>query len=241
LSITIPDRDSPPLPGSSPPGPKISKLLLTRPPKPAPFQSSSRRIEPCCASNSSAETASVRGSGRPCCRSLDTARDSVGRPPSLVTIHSRMESKAQNAFRPFDAKPLIDHVPMADFYPPLSHPDSLSPLSANILGLIVSGDLGPLTIYTDRHGRKIAFPKSPPKKPPSPAQLVQRERFKAAQAAYMAITPEQKHNYELITKRLALCLTGQNLYIHVALSHAFLSLTTMERQARVTVLHPDPL
>ena len=123
----------------------------------------------------------------------------------------------------------------------LATPDKLSPLSANILGFQVSGDLGPLTIYTDRIGRKIAFPKSPPKKPPSPAQAVQRERFRLSQVAYMALSQDQKDNYELLVIRASFCLTGQNLFISVALTHSFQFLDTIERQFNISVEHPPAL
>jgi len=168
------------------------------------------------------------------------APSDAGDPASKTGNPPRMRLNALNAFHSTDPSAPLDLSAMVEFYPPLAHPPELSPLSANILGLIVSGDIGGLTIYTDRHGRKIAFPKSPPKKPPSPAQIVQRARFKSAQAAYMAISSDQKARYETIVTRLALCMTGQNLYIHVALSHSFASLSTLERQAKISVTPPEP-
>jgi len=111
----------------------------------------------------------------------------------------------------------------------------------NIIGLIVSGDVGGITIYTDRHNRKIAYPKSPPKEPPTKMQVDVRARFKAAQAEYMAITAEQKADYELLTKAASLCLPGQNLWIHVAMKHTQGTLDTLQRQTGISVIAPTPV
>lgn len=152
-----------------------------------------------------------------------------------------MRKQATNSFHPLTHVQSSDLTPYGQMTDDLATPDKLSPLSANILGLQVSGDLGPLTIYTDRLGRKIAFPKSPPKKPPSPAQVIQRARFSSAQAAYMALSDPQKESYELLTILASFCLTGQNLFISVALTHSFQFLDTIERQFGIQVEHPPAL
>jgi hypothetical protein len=112
-------------------------------------------------------------------------------------------------------------------------------LPASVLGLIVSGDLGPSTIYTDRFGHKVEFPKSPPKEPPSPGQQYHRERFRIAQRGYMALTPAIKAKWEDITRKVSLCMTGQNLYIHVAMKADYDYLDTLCHQSGITVPPPD--
>lgn len=114
-------------------------------------------------------------------------------------------------------------------------------IPASALGLIVSGDVDGLTIYTDRYGRKVAYPKAPPKEPPTDFQIYYRSRFGAAQANYMALTVPQKAAYEDLTKAANLCMTGQNLFIHVALKHTFALLDTLQQQTGVTVVPPDPI
>jgi len=104
----------------------------------------------------------------------------------------------------------------------------------------VSGDLGPLTIYTDRHGRKVAYPKSPPKSPPTDLQLGVRNRFRTSQAAYMDLSTVDKLAWETLVRRSNLCMTGQNLYIHVAMMLTFGFLDTLMQQTGVTVTPPDP-
>lgn len=114
-------------------------------------------------------------------------------------------------------------------------------IPASVIGLIVSGDVSGQTIYTDRYGRKVVYPKAPPKEPPTDFQIYYRTRFGAAQAAYMALTIAQKKAYEDLTKAANLCMTGQNLWIHVALKHTFALLDTLQLQSGITVLPPDPL
>jgi len=114
-------------------------------------------------------------------------------------------------------------------------------IPASALGLIVSGDIGELTIYTDRRGRKIAYPKAPPKEPPSVMQINCRRRFRSAQLQYMALTPSQKLAYEDLARGAGLCLTGQNLLIHVAMKHTFGTLTTLMQQTGISVIPPDPV
>lgn len=114
-------------------------------------------------------------------------------------------------------------------------------IPAGFLGLIVSGDVDGITVYTDREGRKVAYPKAPPKEPPTDFQIYYRSRFAAAQASYMALSPSQKTAYEDLTKSASLCMTGQNLWIHVALKHTFGLLDTLQAQTGVSVIAPDPI
>lgn len=109
------------------------------------------------------------------------------------------------------------------------------------LGLIVSGDLGGLTIYTDRWGRKIAFAKSPPQKPATALQRMHRDRFRAAQQQYMALSPQVKADWENLVRRTCLCMTGQNLYIHLATKSAPRDLATLINQSGIYVDPPTYL
>ncbi len=108
----------------------------------------------------------------------------------------------------------------------------------DLLGFTVSGDIGGLTAYTDRFGKKVFYPKSPPKEPPTAMQVVVRTAFKNAQAEYSAKPPSVKYDWECLANRANLCMTGQNLYIHTAMVHDFDCLDTLMRQTGVTVDHP---
>ena len=110
---------------------------------------------------------------------------------------------------------------------------------AAMLGMIVSGDIGPSTIYTDRFGHVVEFPKSPPKEPPSIGQTHQRNRFKAAQANYMALSPQTRAQWEDLARAASLCMTGQNLFIHISLRGAYALLTTLNHQHGFALDDPD--
>ena len=114
-------------------------------------------------------------------------------------------------------------------------------IPASLLGLIASGDVDGITIYTDRHGRKVAYPKAPPKEPPTQMQVDVRAKFKAAQAEYMGLTPQQKEDYELLTKAASLCMTGQNIFISTAMRHTQGILDTIQLQTGITVVPPTPV
>lgn len=106
---------------------------------------------------------------------------------------------------------------------------------AQAMGLIVSGDVAGYTIYTDMRGRKVAFPIAPPKEPPSPLQVQHRSRFRTAQQNWTGLTPQEKAILELCTHRASLAMTGQNLYIAIALKNQTGLVETLERQTDLTL------
>lgn len=114
-------------------------------------------------------------------------------------------------------------------------------IPASCLGLIVSGDVDGITIYTDRYARKVAYPKAPPKEPPTQMQVDVRARFAAAQAEYMGLSSSEKAAYEELTKGASLCMTGQNIFISVAMKRTFGILQTLMDQTGVTVTPPTPV
>jgi hypothetical protein len=108
-------------------------------------------------------------------------------------------------------------------------------LPAQAMGFIVSGDVAGYTIYTDMHGRKVAFPQAPPVEPPSPLQIQHRARFRIAQQAWTALTVAEKATLELCTHRASLAMTGQNLYLAIALKNQAGLVATLERQTDLTL------
>lgn len=108
----------------------------------------------------------------------------------------------------------------------------------NILGLQVSGDLGDLTIYTDRFGKKVAFPKTPPDKPPTSQQNHQRARFFLAQEEWFTQTEQVKKDLEDMCRLGNVPMTGQNLWISVALRGDFAAYKTLQNQTGITVPNP---
>lgn len=105
----------------------------------------------------------------------------------------------------------------------------------NLIAARLAGDIGGVTIYTDRYLRKTVYPISPPDKPPSPEQTTLRSRFAQAQAAWKALTAQEKANLEEACRRANLRLTGQNLYISAALKHMNENVQAVGRQTGLTL------
>ena len=101
---------------------------------------------------------------------------------------------------------------------------------AHALSLLTSGTVAGFIIYTTKNGRTVIYPK--PDLPPSntPAQLQVRDRFKRAQAAWAALSPAGKRHLERACQILSLPLSGQNLYIRLALQTNQGKRLTMIRQ-----------
>ena len=111
-------------------------------------------------------------------------------------------------------------------------------IAPSMLGLTVSGDVAGVTIYTDRFQRKISYEKAPPQKPASPWQRILRDKFKAAQAQFTALDASDRRDWEDLANRANLCMTGQNLLMHVAMKHKFGLLDTLMLQTGVSVNPP---
>lgn len=123
-----------------------------------------------------------------------------------------------------------------------STPNFLSPpLAASLLGIYVSGDLGGLTIYTTKHGKKVWYQEAPALKPASAMQQAQRDRFASAQAEWKSLSPSIKADLEALVNKASLCLTGQNLWIRVAIRHEAETLNTLMRQTGINVPQPTPV
>jgi hypothetical protein len=103
----------------------------------------------------------------------------------------------------------------------------------NLLGAQVAGDLADYTVYSDRFNRKIPFPKSPPKEPPSPLQQAQRSAFASAQAAWSGLSTDEKAALEAAVKISSIPLTGQNLYISCTMRGDADSYATIARQSGI--------
>lgn len=116
-----------------------------------------------------------------------------------------------------------------------TEPATFTDLPIDVLGFAVAGDIGGYSLYTDRFGRKVAYPKSPPKEPPSARQVQCRSDFRNAQAAWKALTKQQKKDLEDACRRTAIPVTGQNLYISAILRHDKDSYLTIQRQSKITL------
>lgn len=80
------------------------------------------------------------------------------------------------------------------------------------LGLGATGDLGPWTFYTSRTQGIVWFEKSPPREPPSPMQVHQRNKFRLAGHTWRALTPEMRARWNSTQYLAGLRITGYNLF-----------------------------
>lgn len=112
---------------------------------------------------------------------------------------------------------------------------------ATFLGMDLSGDYSTLTMYYNMARKLIVFPKAPPDKPPSPAQIVYRTRFKTAIENWKALTKPQQANIEEATLRTSMQMTGLNLWISTSLTGELERYRTVARQANLTLTEPPIL
>jgi len=105
-----------------------------------------------------------------------------------------------------------------------------------LLGLRPTGDLADLTCYTSKRGRIVWFPKSPPQKPPSMAQIHQRNKFRAAAQAWRTLEPQIRANWLAAAKKASLFATGYDLWIFWQLKRDTAAIRTIERQTHLQLL-----
>ncbi len=84
----------------------------------------------------------------------------------------------------------------------------------NYLGLRVTGDIGPLTIYTSRRRKIVVFDKAPPLSPPSVRQLIMRNRWRAAASAWNEMTDQDRQSWSSIAAAASLSIPGYQFWIY---------------------------
>jgi len=108
----------------------------------------------------------------------------------------------------------------------------------SMLGTVIYGDIGPLTLYKNMNGKIVAFKKTWPKEVPSPLQLAQRQLFRDAAAAWRALTPAQKAEWESATLRASLRVHGYDLWVHHQLAHDDAAIQALQRQTETQLIPP---
>ena len=105
-------------------------------------------------------------------------------------------------------------------------PDSV----LHLLGLNVSGDFGPLTMYKDKRRRVVWFNKAPPLEPPSPLQTTVRNKFRLVATYWRTLTAAQQQQYHIAARRASLIMHGYNLFTHFYTKNDDHTKTTIARQ-----------
>ena len=106
----------------------------------------------------------------------------------------------------------------------------------SLLGLVAWGDIGELTTYVSKRGKIVWMFKTYPHKPTSPLQKERRDAWSAAAAAWNALTPAQRQQWDLATRRASLPLHGFNLWMHWSITHDDQCIRTLEHQTNTTLL-----
>lgn len=111
----------------------------------------------------------------------------------------------------------------------------------DLLGLVVSGDIGDFTLYQNKNRKVVAFPRTPPQVPRTPQQQVIRDAFRQATINWKAADPALKAAYETVTKRLSMCMTGLGLWIHFSFYQNASELQTLTKQSGISLQLPPPV
>lgn len=112
-------------------------------------------------------------------------------------------------------------------------------LDPNLIGLIVSGDLGRLTIYTSKRLKKVWFPITDPPNPPTDLQVWTRQKFSNASKLYRCLSDDERSQLKRCCKKLALVCTGPALWTCLCFRPDETFRQTLQRQSGISL--PNPL
>lgn len=107
-----------------------------------------------------------------------------------------------------------------------------------MLGFQVTGDVGPLTVYTSSRGKKVWFPRSPPLTPASPEQRRTRDRFSQAWYFWSSEPDQVRAAWRAVARRASLSCWGGNLYVSLALKPDAAAVATLARQTGIAISPP---
>ena len=105
-----------------------------------------------------------------------------------------------------------------------------------LLGIMISGDIGPLTFYTSQRNNHVVFDKKPPLNPPSQLQLRQRNIFKQIARAWNGLTPVDQAKWEAATKAIGARMNGYHLWVWWNTRQDLYALKTVERQSGLSLI-----
>jgi hypothetical protein len=111
----------------------------------------------------------------------------------------------------------------------------LKPSLLKFLGFNSQGDIGPFTMYTAKDKGLVWFVKSPPLKPASYLQVVQRDKWRLAARLWRSYTAAQRGSWMLAATRANLWIHGYNLFIYVATKPDRSILNVIERDSGITL------
>ncbi len=106
----------------------------------------------------------------------------------------------------------------------------------NLLALSVTGDFGPLTMYTSRRRKIVVFDKAPPLVPSTTRQLIMRNRWRAAAQSWTVMTSQDRASWSSAAAAANLSIPGYQLWIFANTKpNSRGIIETVERQSGVTL------
>jgi hypothetical protein len=102
-----------------------------------------------------------------------------------------------------------------------------------LAGLVLWGDLGPLTMYRAKSGKLVIFKKTYPDKPPTPRQIASRDSMNCCGRSWQGLLPAERAGWRLVAKTLSLPCSGYNLWVAWRFKQNPAALRTLERQSGV--------
>jgi len=108
----------------------------------------------------------------------------------------------------------------------------------NFLGLVSWGDIADLTIYRNKRGKLVWLKKTWPDKPPSPTQIIQRDRLIAAATDWRRLTRDQQQQWHTAARRASLSMHGYTLFVSFHMRPDPRALQTLARQTSTTLTIP---
>ena len=102
-----------------------------------------------------------------------------------------------------------------------------------LLGLVIWGDIGPLTMYRSRQGRLVMFKKTWPDKPATPPQLACRDSMRLCGRSWRNMAPHQRALWHTAARRANCKGHGYNIWVHWRFKQQLAYLKTIQQQARI--------
>ncbi len=112
----------------------------------------------------------------------------------------------------------------------------LPPAIYQIMGLLLAGDMGPFTFYTNKLHKHVFYQKAPPEKPPSIFQRRHHQRWTNAARQWRNMPQETRDAWSLAATQAHTRISGYNLWIYWITTHDRPGLATIERQSGITLL-----
>jgi len=99
------------------------------------------------------------------------------------------------------------------------------------LGLVMWGDLGPLTMYRSHRGKLVIFQKTWPDTPPTPRQIAARDGMMLCGQSWRGLGADKRADWMQMARTLSLPGTGYNCWVSWRFKQDVDALKTLQHQS----------